>query len=240
MIPLLDKVTITGADNNSYPNSLVNISKIYPFTEWGILMSRNNEGGTRFPNQLWIKDLINIKRRSNYRVPLSAHICGYWVRDICIGGTDLYNDRNLMLKHFDRMQLNFHAITHTINIKPFIDILKRFHELGIKQFIFQLDGVNDKLLEQISNHEINAVPLYDTSGGAGLLPDKWVSLYKGYCGYAGGLSPDNINEQLCSISKIALPPIWIDIESKVRSIDGVRLDMLKVSQFLNITKEWVK
>ena len=240
MNQLLNKVTITGADDSVYPETLLQMSRVYPFVEWGILMSRSNEGSPRFPTQIWINELIQTIEPSPLGIPLSAHICGYWVRDICRGGLDLYYARKEMLRHFTRMQLNFHAITHTIEIKPFIAALMNYRELGIKQFIFQLDGVNNDIFEQVHKRGINAVPLFDTSGGAGILPDKWVSLDNDYCGYAGGLSPDNLTEQLTKIAQVAHYPIWIDVESNVRSFDDKALDLRQESRFLNVAKDWVK
>lgn len=49
-------------------------------------------------------------------------------------------------------------------------------------------------------------------------------------GYAGGLGPENINEQLYRISSVAKGPIWIDMETRVRS--QYDLDFDKVTDVL--------
>ncbi len=135
MNQLLNRVTITGADDSVYPETLLQLSRIYPFAEWGILMSRSNEGSPRFPTQIWINELIRaIDKPSPLNIPLSAHICGYWVRDICRGGLDLYYARKEMLRHFTRMQLNFHGETQLVNNDILNYKLKGF---GVRQIIFQ-------------------------------------------------------------------------------------------------------
>lgn len=55
--------------------------------------------------------------------------------------------------------------------------------------------------------------LFDTSSGFGILPEKWPELLPElYCGYAGGLGPDNLQEQLEKIeSVIGDNEIWVDM-----------------------------
>ena len=78
------------------------------------------------------------------------------------------------------------------------------------------------------------------SGGAGILPNAWPQARDCYCGYAGGLSPDNIEEQLPEIEKVAGEgPIWLDMETHVRSEDDRQFELAKVRQVLKKTDPWV-
>ena len=54
------------------------------------------------------------------------------------------------------------------------------------------------------------------------------------CGYAGGLGPDNVVEQVQKISQHVDPSasIWIDMERRVRSDDDKWLDLGKVRTVL--------
>ena len=52
------------------------------------------------------------------------------------------------------------------------------------------------------------------------------------CGYAGGLGPDNVVQQLRMILTVCDVPFWIDMERRVRIDDDSRLDMLKVRKVL--------
>ena len=101
------------------------------------------------------------------------------------------------------------------------------------QLIFQIDGVNDVLLNQSRGDGLNAVPLYDLSGGAGVLPSKWPRQQDGvYTGYAGGLGPRNVLDQIEKIREVANGRIWIDMETRVRTEDDARLDEFLVIQVL--------
>ncbi len=166
--------------------------------------------------------------------------------------------------YFQRIQLNFHADLHKVNNDKFLQALKSQYS---KQYIFQLDNVNNDVLYLAMKNYINAVGLFDTSGGAGILPNQWPepisakSYVEGghgdtdeinipvYSGYAGGLSPDNLKEQLESIQHVvdcAWNPhssteakIFIDCETHVRSNNDKQFDLDKVRQFLEIAKPFV-
>ena len=89
--------------------------------------------------------------------------------------------------------------------------------------------------------KIFAVPLFDLSGGAGILPESWPKAKGEYCGYAGGLSPENLEEQLEKIKCVVDEDqkIWIDVETHVRSSDDKQFDLDKVRKFLEISKRYV-
>ena len=230
----LKQVTITGADDSINPIELCKISEEYPFVEWGILLSRSSVGGTRFPSYGWLDKLADMKR-----IPLSGHICGRWVRNICDGGYEICADINDTLPIFKRFQLNFHSYLHRIrSTKTFIGSLKAL-SVEHQQIIFQFDDVNNDLLAVVKEGGIDAVPLFDLSGGAGTLPTKWEEPVGNYCGYAGGLSPDNLQRQLEILKPIiGEHPVWIDAETHLRSDDGRQFDLNKVRLFLEIAKSW--
>jgi hypothetical protein len=230
---ILDRVTVTGADDSTPHDSLLSLSQEFPFVEWGILMSKSNEGGYRFPSRAWLNGLVSYKGR----LRLSAHMCGAWVRRLCKGYDDFFVDNIDITSVFDRIQLNFHAITHTIEHGSFAGILNHQPQ----QFIFQVDGVNEILGLMRGTFGVNAVPLFDKSGGIGVLPAYWPAPIADYCGYAGGLSPSNVEQQLELISKVVPVDqrIWIDVETRVRTPDDSVLDLGLVQEFLKNTASWV-
>ncbi len=234
MKQFIKTVTLTGADNSIAPQRLQELSDEFPFVEWGILLSESSVGGNRFPSVGWIEELYKVRGASEQ---LSAHICGKWVRDLCVGNLSLYQSGvGPYLGMFRRMQLNFHAYTHKVVAGPFIDALNR---IGVsKQFIFQLDAVNDNILVVALKSGIDAVGLFDLSGGAGLLPDEWPESST-YTGYAGGLSPDNVVAQLEHIEPLCKAPIWIDAETHVRSDRDQLFDLRKVRAFLKAIEPYV-
>ncbi len=238
MSQFLDRVTVTGADDSvaiADITKLVDIAEKYPFVEFGILFSKSSEGQVRFPKADWVTEFVS-KVKPNTKI--CAHICGKWVRDICEGNWDVLVQRP-QLAAFQRFQLNFHASEHMMANQT--QFLRGFERSGVKQqIIFQMDGVNDDLLANAVKWGVNAVGLFDRSGGAGILPRSWpVPRYQAFWGYAGGLSPVNVAEQIGNIEKVSCGngPIWIDAETHLYTNDV--FDLEKVSAFLEAAKPWV-
>lgn len=231
-------VTVTGADDSIRPEELVSVAKDYPFVEFGILLSKKQQGTKRFPSRNWLDELYILWRNEN--LLLSGHLCGKWVRDLCLGTPSFFEEFGYTWKMFERFQLNFHAEPHQVNDKQFSEILRQY--LAYKPIIFQMDGANEKVFNSLeARREIQAFPLFDLSGGTGLSPKEWPNqLPNTYCGYAGGLSPTNLQEQMERISEVASGPIWIDAETLLRSEDDMVFDLEKVRRFLETAKPWVK
>jgi hypothetical protein len=239
---IINRVTVTGADNSIHPYSLVGISETFPFIEWGILLSQSTMGKYRFPNKYWLKNLEDVYDSLDKELLLSGHLCGKWVRDICNGEWTIFDEDSEIAElgyMFSRFQLNFHALEHKIDPDKFIKGFNHPLLLGC-QFIFQFDNVNNDLMNAVLEAGIDAVPLFDTSGGAGVLPEFWPKAIGKYSGYAGGLSPDNLDEQMESIIQVAGDgPIWIDAETHLRSDNDRQFDLNKVVKFLINSEKWV-
>lgn len=235
----LDRVTITGADDTIYPSDLEKLSQKYPYVEWGILISGKMTGTPRFPSFLWQDATRQLAERKKIRT--SIHLCGQWLRRLLVG------DPEPMVVELsgesERMQLNFHGEP----VKECDE--KQFHraleKLGRRQFIFQIDGGDGPKLFQGArasrSPQLDVVPLFDLSHGAGVLPSQWPEPIRDvpYCGYAGGLSPNNLIEQLAKIYVVAKNQrFWIDMESHVRT-DG-KFDLDKVERVLAMCEAFVK
>ena len=78
------------------------------------------------------------------------------------------------------------------------------------------------------------------AGFAGLLPEHWPMPIAGLrCGYAGGLSPANVQSQLERISQVTDGPTWIDAETHLyHPISGV-FDVNRVTDFLESAEPYV-
>jgi hypothetical protein len=238
----LDKVTITGADDSVRPQDLLPLSREFPFVEWGILFSGSRQGGPRYPSETWIAELW---KASTEGLALSAHLCGKWVRDLVLeANPSWWTKYDRLPEAFQRVQLNFHGQYHKA-AGGFVGALR---ERDIHDFIFQHDGVNDRLLSTFTNTpDLHVFPLFDRSGGAGALPDAWPRPIWTYQGYAGGLGPDNLEGEIGRIGGAAGESrIWIDMETRVRSEDDTMFDLPKVRRCLEIAapfvsaKRWVR
>jgi hypothetical protein len=247
---ILDRVTMTGADDSIDPTDLIPLARDFPWVEWGILFSGTRLGVPRYPSKRWIDALARVVLQVPMK--LSAHLCGAWVRDLVLQGK--FTWREAFRAHyplFARIQLNFHGQFHKKG-PGFETVLTDETPQGAspgqkgragKQFIFQCDGPNDPTVVELQPwFPEGVVPLFDRSGGAGIVPAEWPKAWPGvYCGYAGGLGPDNLNGQLQLIDRAAVGErVWIDMETRVRSDDDREFDLGKVRRALEQTSVWVK
>lgn len=232
---LLDKATVTGADDSVSPKDLLDLTKRFPFVEWGILLSRTREGDPRFPSLGWLERLAAQQKEAP--IPLSGHLCGGWVRELCQGERSFETERPTIAKIFERVQLNFHAERHKHDAHRLARALIAWN---IPEYILQADGVNNNLLVALQREGVNAVSLFDLSGGAGIEPPVWPRAV-GRGGYAGGLRPERIAQQLVQISAaVGTHRTWVDIETHVRSDADKRFDLIKVEQYLTEAARYVR
>lgn len=232
----LDRVTITGADDSVAPEDLIILGERYPFVEWGILFSGSRQGTARYPSADW---LARLGKLAGKLPNLCAHLCGTWVRNIVLEGAPTWWSKYEPLPViFKRVQLNFHGQFHKAGpVFP-----PRLRRLGMihQEFILQHDGVNDGTILSLAK-DLPVVPLFDRSGGAGVVPASWPAPIWRYQGYAGGLGPDNIEDEIHRILDVAGDSrIWIDMETKVRSADDERFDLDKVEICLKRAAPFVR
>jgi len=225
-------VTITGVDNGVYPAALVELSQEFPFVEWGILLSSSRERTKRYPDNIWLEQLVNVGKS----LRLSGHFCGAYVKEI-LKGEDTFPYREVF-NRLNRVQLNFKGI-NGLDAQPrqgFFELMRRWN----KEVIFQMTGENGHLFHMADVRGIKISLLFDASGGEGRSPASWPVPQRGvFCGYAGGLGPENLRLQLQKIAEATgNAEIWIDAESGLRSGDDV-FDIEKARAFLKIAKEWV-
>lgn len=234
----ITKITFTGADDSIDPIELVNITKNYPHSlEWGILFSGTKQGFPRFPSKEWIKKLCEVSD-GEIRLNLSAHLCGKLVRDLVINDDFTWiKEYGEVFYKFKRIQLNFHGQFHKQH-PNFKTVLSSWPN---HNFILQCDGPNDNDVFRLSM-DGHCVPLFDTSGGAGISPEYWPMAWNRiYCGYAGGLGPDNIVQELKKINAVTMKqPFWIDMERKIRSEDDKNFDLKKVKSVLDQIGKLIK
>lgn len=231
----INRVTITGADESVQPSDLVALSSEFPFVEWGILLSKSGEGvKTRYPDLRWMLQLKAVAEEN--QLALAGHICGRWVRDLVIEGDFSFaQERAQLLPMFARLQLNCHSYRPQIKPEKLSAALQPYRD---KQYILPLDKARYFLLTDLG---VDAALLFDGSGGRGIVAKNWPDPVEGiYCGYAGGLGPDNLAAELDRIAEVVGDrTIWIDMESRVRSDDDRQFDLDKVRKCLEIASPWV-
>lgn len=243
----LTRVTITGADNETDPNELIRLSLRFPFVEWGVLVGSVtlNGCGPRFPSGYWIQHLVECRRPASHPVDFSLHVCGAPLRGLSAGDHQpLFQLLGRDTTAFQRVQLNWHgypqnqATGHHL-FESFSKLVSPFL-LWDPEIIFQWDSINECLYSEVLGF-FHVSGLFDRSGGAGIKPEEWPDgkSCPVPCGWAGGLSPDNIREELPKIAACAKPdqPYWIDFETHVRT--GDHLDIGKVTNVLLLCEEFM-
>ena len=238
---ILSKVTITGADNFTDIQQIIEISKKYPFVEWGILFSKKRLNTPRYPTKYFAYSLRKLAEEQGVNnIKLSAHICGEWTREFFNGDFTFKNYFESVSYHhiFNRVQLNFNAANYPYKLDKVLDIIK--NEFSF--FIFQHNRSNFKLCNEVQAENLANVDfLYDSSGGRGTSRKDWPSpINCHYTGYAGGLNTVNLEEQLSLIEQSVTndEEIWIDVETGVRNSED-QLDLEKVKQFLEIASKFI-
>lgn len=227
----LQHITFTGIDAKTNIKALTEIQREFPIAEFGVLTSYHwNENGNRYLDPIVINEL-----RGN-GLSLSLHVCGSAAHDAAAGRWDLIDKlvwSNIDL--FQRIQLNISNRSDNPNA---LGCLPKIVEQEV--IIQTRDTLNtsiyDATIEKFREKDKfgrTFSMLLDASGGQGIDTPLRVWPSSGKIGYAGGISPDNVEEKLVFLlSHVTQGTFWIDMESGVRTDDWFDVD--KVRKVLEI------
>lgn len=226
----LKYISITGADDAVNPDDLVALSQEFPAAEWAILLMPSRGGQPRFPTADW----INAFAQKAAGLNTAMHLCGDALLGFIAGDRQIFDT----MQGFRRIQLNLKFGDVEGAYVP-ADLLARVAENPRWQFIIQYARDKQGLLPLLKNIPHHAV-LFDESAGRGITPDSWDAPLDGhFCGYAGGLRPENVAAQLDIIAKVAAGhETWIDMETGVRTDDV--FDLAKVRRVFEIASPFAR
>lgn len=241
----IDRVTITGADDGVDPQDLIKLHEEFPFVEFGILFSKERQGTSRYPSYDWITKLCD---NPEFKAPLSGHLCGEYVKEVLIDGRHswLFFKKNYYTS-FNRIQLNMsNAMFDSFDMAQLVETI--LNSPGFFHVILQSHRGFLRLDEiEAANHTLIGFSapgvdiIYDSSGGRGIpiteYPVASTHAFSGYCGYAGGITPDNIAGVITDLHQVCKKrsSIWIDMESGVREDD--KFSVTKARECLLVAKE---
>jgi hypothetical protein len=241
---ILKCCTLTGADDSINPKYLFELSKEYPFVEWGILLSRPRHGTGRYPCKEWIEEFSSQRWETvcdgKYYVKAAYHLCGDYAYEIAeLGGQlDKFLITQADIGVIDRIQINMNTSRRPVDAGKFPSSSHWLFKdvVPILQWNMSNREYNLKIIER--NYAPNIHFLHDASGGRGLTAE-WKPPISGYfTGYAGGLGPENVLENIKKIDNIiGTGQYWIDMESKIRN-EKDRFDLEKCAKVLSIVKNW--
>lgn len=224
---------------------LIKLLSISPKVELGIqahptAMSRN------MPRYKWFNELINISENMNEPLNIALHVNYKWCSDFLNA-----EPANELMEWFysknkktgqptiKRWQFNIGNNTDKISISKTCAIIN-----GNKNHEFILP-YNEKTSECLSKiHRINAPfsVLFDSSYRIGRSPETWVKpiFPRTDHAYAGGLSPENITDELSKIKNVVPKnyTISIDAEGKLMKPGTRQFDVQRATEYIQKTLTW--
>lgn len=220
--------TLTGVDEKTSFDWVVETAGAYPFAEFGILFSLTpDDKDARYADQAFINRFADDAQR--YAVNTALHICGSAVNRFVGGDHDVKG----LASRFGRVQINFSAARVPFGINALFSAIEAFS----RPVITQHHGGNIQVTSDACapNHHV----LFDASGGRGVHSTEFPARIPGkFYGYAGGFGPETIDEDIARAAAAAgNEPFWIDMESKIRT-DG-HLDQSLCETVLSRTQAWL-
>lgn len=192
-------LTLTGIDAHT------RLLHLPSDVELGILFTMNPKERNRYPDRKQIQYILQYLdfSRLSKQWKIALHVCGEAARRQLLAG-----EIGDILTGVSRIQVN-----GRVSAEQLQQICKRYphprYEIITQHFDWNLPLLDVKA----SNHSI----LVDGSGGRGICPDEWMRPdTEKKVGFAGGLGPENLAEQLPLIHKVAVGEYWVDMESKLR------------------------
>lgn len=226
---LMTVVTLTGVDEHTPLDAVVDLSERFPFVEWGVLYSPNRAGKEgRYPA---VENALRILQElREHGVSTAVHLCGGGVIG-ALGGRDA--NALALADLAGRVQLNFNQARKALDLGTVDAFANR---LG-KPVITQHNKANETVHFHLTSpfHQV----LFDASGGRGTRPDQWPAVLPGIrCGFAGGLGPENVANEIDRIADASHGyPFWIDMESSLRDRED-RFDLGICEEVLTAVEHW--
>lgn len=195
-------ITLTGADQRTKVDDLVRLADMG--AEIGILYTWSPDGRNRYPSLSWIIETAEaLCGRS------AIHICGQRARAEVIYSYPGSAGIGFALECVRRFQVN--GKLSPLNVRT---ICHSFPD----HVVITQDAAYNRVLRDMDcpNHAL----LVDASGGRGLLPQHWTRpATTKSVGFAGGLGPETLRDELPKIAQAAQGDWWIDMEGRLRDED---------------------
>jgi len=246
----LSYITCSDPRNDVPTDALIDLMEIDERVELGIQCDEYSmKKGT--PRHEWFEELLKKTDEKFVEPNLALHINGAWCTDFCNGKIPpeirgwlaAYNNTTF-IQPIRRVQLNIGFNLNEISPEGVADAIVFG---GGREFIFPLNDDTEPFIRKLYEKTFRFSLLFDASYGAGMSPKKWERpiFYNIPHGYAGGLSPENVAENLAKISKAAGgwvkdDLIWIDAEGQLMKPNSRHFDVDRASAYINAALEFVK
>lgn len=243
----LSLVTCSGANEHTDIEGLVSLLE-ETFFELGIQVS-GEKASHDSDRYWWIKELYYRLKDEDILSRFALHLNRDWVERFCFGELAPELKEFLAMRDcygfpfFGRVQLNFKIGRDKI---PGDDVLlnnltRMINLFPEHTFILSYNDANAEFIRQLYWTGIRFDCLYDNSFGEGILPSSRPAPVFGnvFQGYAGGLTPENVEQELDKISRSVHSGLFffIDAEGGLKGNDG-HLSLEKCRTFLKNAYHW--
>lgn len=208
--------TLTGVDEGTPIDALLEMTRRHPFAEFAVLYNTALQGQGRFPSMKWISELA-ITAQSHPELNLALHVCGSSVLPLLNGEGHV----SQVAKSFGRIRLNLHSSVFPLNQ------VSRFLDRCPNQTVITTHNYLNRDVSRSLAHRKNHAILLDAiinEAGAGhhwisqFAPGELAGIARPLCGFAGGLSPESLATQLSMFDQLVEDgDFWLEIGSKLRT-----------------------
>lgn len=240
-------ITCSDPRENLSPISVVDLLRSSPLAELGIQAHPSAMAHGK-PRYVWTQRVCEIAKDSRTPVNIALHVNYKWCDEICSGVVP--SEIKSFLKHknsynfqpvVSRIQLNIGDYTNKFDAEKLARVIKSWKKFEV---ILPYNKYTQSKIEELKKTGAQFSLLFDGSYGAGVSPEKWDKpAYDDVAfGYAGGLSPFNVRDNLDKISGV-LPAdydTWIDAEGRLRDITTGAMDISLAREYLNNALAWHK
>jgi len=244
----LDYITCSGTNEYTKIEGLLDLLSAYPLAEIGVQVS-SEKCSFYSPRMAWINALSRAVKSHRQNIQAALHINLDWVEEIGQGNIVFALQYLLGLKNaddsyplFQRIQLNF-----KINREKTPDVDKLasvINSLPDRRFILSYNESNAALIKLLYYRGVTFDCLFDSSFGQGLAPEQLQEpvFSDTLHGYAGGITPDNVQTILNQIDDIyrhkdGLYNVYIDAQKGLED-ENTHLDLQKCSTYLQNASQW--
>ena len=241
----IEKITCSDMREYNEIDDIINLGKRYPMAEFAI-QAHPSKFSAYMPRYIWFNTLMHAARVNN--VNLAMHVNAEWRTEICRGNIPYEIKRMWDMRRNNgkplvgRVQVNINGGKDSFRFwaNKVADIIRAYPDI---EFIFQYTQKQNTRLEKLDKTGATFSMLFDASGGQGKLPKKWRApvMDNHKMGYSGGLSPENIAENLDKINLVvpANTNIWIDAEGKLKDPDTKQFDPVRAELYIQNALRWM-
>ncbi len=244
----IEYITCSDMREHNDIDEIISLGKKYPMAEFAI-QAHPSKFSPYMPRYVWFDTLAHAARVN--KMNLAMHVNAEYRTELCRGNIPYHLHRLWEIQRNDgthvigRVQININGGNDKFKFyaDKVADIIRAYPDI---KFIFQYAPVQKKRIQRLDKQGVPFALLYDVSGGEGKLSrGSWggIILSGHQTGYAGGLSPDNVVENLDYINTL-LPKdciTWIDAEGKLKSPDdnGKKLfDTALAEKYIERAYQW--